>query len=260
MYNRFFAFGCSFTCYKWPTWADYLYAGGIAEAYENWALPGGSNDFVFHSLIECSSLRGITAEDYVAIMWSQPWRIADYTNEQGWDMPGNAYLYQPKERVKYLHEDQIALENQTYFRASINMLQAIGCDFTFTSMERIDLQFEDVYATQDYFKPSMAEFLGYTGPNETDWRETLPGDRHPSPREHASFAKTLDTSLNHSLIDKLCDASESYIFESDSPHRQEIAVFPEKIPQDRLPNVESKVNSGSGSLIDVNRIQPFDWE
>jgi len=27
-----------------------------------------------------------------------------------------------------------------------------------------------------------------------------------------------------------------------------------------LPNVESKVNSGSGSLIDVNRIQPFDWE
>lgn len=259
MYNRFFAFGCSFTLYKWPTWADYLYAGGVAETYENWALPGGSNDFIFHSLIECDSLRGITSEDYVAIMWSQPWRIADYTNAGGWDLPGNAYLYQPKERAKYLKEDQIHLENQSYFRATINMLQAIGCDFVFTSMERIDLQFEDVYLTKDYFKPSMAEFLGYTGPADTDWRETLPDDRHPSPKEHANFAKSLDLYLDYTLIDRLCTASEKYIFESDRPHRQEITVFPEKIPVDRLPKVAGKINSSSGMLMNVSRIQPFNW-
>ena len=78
MYNRFFAFGCSFTLYKWPTWADYLYAGGIAETYENWALPGGSNDFIFHSLIECDSLRGITSEDLVIFGWSHPSRNSWY--------------------------------------------------------------------------------------------------------------------------------------------------------------------------------------
>jgi len=259
LYNRFFAFGCSFTLYKWPTWADYLYAGGIADTYENWALPGGSNDFIFHSLIECDSLRGITPKDYVAIMWSQPWRIADYDNDHGWDMPGNAYLYQPKERAKYLKEDQIHLENQSYFRATINMLQAIGCDFMLTSMERIDLQFEDVYLTKDYFKPSMAEFLGYTGPNETTWRETLPGDRHPSPNEHADFAMALGLELNQYKIDELCKASVNYIFNSDHPHRQEITVFPEKIPKDRLPNIKGKVNSGSGRLMNVSRIQPFNW-
>lgn len=259
MYNRFFAFGCSFTHYKWPTWADYLYAGGIADSYENWALPGGSNDFIFHSLIECDSLRGITSEDYVAIMWSQPWRIADYDNERGWDMPGNAYLYQPKERAKYLKEDQIHLENQSYFRATINMLQAIGCDFVFTSMERIDLQFDDVYLTKDYFKPSMAEFLGYTGPADSTWRETLPGDTHPSPREHANFAKNLNLKLDTTLIDRLCAASERYIFESDSPHRQIITVFPEKIPVDRLPRVAGKINSGSGRLVNVSTVQPFSW-
>jgi hypothetical protein len=259
LYNRFFAFGCSFTLYKWPTWADYLYAGGISNSYENWALPGGSNDFIFHSLIECDSLRGITPKDYVAIMWSQPRRIADYDNERGWDMPGNAYLYQPKERAKYLKEDQIHLENQSYFRATINMLQAIGCDFVFTSMERIDLQFDDVYLTKDHFKPSMAEFLGYTGPNETTWRETLPGDRHPSPTEHADFAKTLAPELNRSKIDKLCNASVNYIFNSDRPHRQEIIVFPEKIPVDRLPRVAGKINSGSGRLMNVSTVQPFSW-
>lgn len=259
MYNRLFTFGCSFTLYKWPTWADYLYAGGVAKEYENWALPGGSNDFIFHSIIECDSLRGINSDDFVAIMWSQPWRIADYTDAGGWDLPGNAYLYQPKERSKYLKEDQIALENQSFFRATINMLQHIGCDFLFTSMERIDLKYEDRYLTKDYFSPSMAEFLGYTGPADNTWRETLPGDTHPSPREHANFAKSLDLNLDTTFIDRLCTASEDYIFKSSHPHRQEITVFPEKIPVDRLPGVEGKINSSAGSLMDVSRIQPFRW-
>ena len=64
------------------------------------------------------------------------------------DMPGNAYLYQPKERVKYLHEDKIALENHSFFKAVATLLEARGCDFYFTSMERIDLKYEDVFCTQ----------------------------------------------------------------------------------------------------------------
>jgi len=259
LYDRLFTFGCSFTLYKWPTWADYLYAGGIAKVYENWALPGGSNDFIFHSFIECDSLRNITSNDFVGIMWSQPWRIGDFSEAGGWDLPGNAYLYQPKERVKYLDEDHIALWNQSYFRATLNLLKGIGCDFLFTSMERIDLKYHDRYQTAEYFQPSMAEFLGYTGPNETSWRETLPGDRHPSPREHANFAKNLNLNLDNSFIDRLCAASEEYIFGSDHPHRQEITVFPEKIPLDRLPDVDGKINSSAGSLMDVSRIQPFRW-
>ena len=100
MYNRFFAFGCSFTYYKWPTWADFLYAGKVSAEYQNWALPGGSNDFIFHSLTECDAANSITDQDLVCIMWSQPHRVGDYSHNTGWDLPGSVFTFQPKERVQ----------------------------------------------------------------------------------------------------------------------------------------------------------------
>lgn len=251
MYNTIYTFGCSFTQYKWPTWADYLHAGGLAEYYENWGLPGGSNDFIFHSITEC--IDKITANDIVCIMWSQPHRISDYNDTQGWDMPGNAYLYQPKERVKYLHDDKIALENQSFFKSTAKLLEAIGCEFYFTSMERIDIKYEGIFDTKKYFKPSMAEFLGYTGANETTWRETMPGDRHPSPREHAKFAKTMYP-IDEIAVDELCTDAETYIFEDSQPWRRHYIYKPEKTPF-RLPRVEGKYTTGNGILANVDSLQ-----
>ena len=49
--SRLFTFGCSFTHWSWPTWADIL--GREFDEYENWGQRGGGNVFIFHSLIEC---------------------------------------------------------------------------------------------------------------------------------------------------------------------------------------------------------------
>ena len=247
MYSTLYTFGCSFTQYKWPTWADYLHAGGLAKHYENWGLPGGSNDFIFHSVMEC--LDKITNKDIVCVMWSQPHRISDYNDEQGWDMPGNAYLYQPKERTKYLHEDKIALENHSYFRAVATLLESRDVNFYFTSMELIDLKYEQVFNTKHYFNSSMAEFLGYTGANETTWRETLPNDKHPSPREHAAFAKQM-FDIDNSKIDTLCLDAEKHIFEDEKPWHRHYIYMPEKTPN-RLPLTPGKYNTGSGVLANV---------
>ena len=261
MYDRFFAFGCSFTLYKWPTWADYLHAGNIATQYQNWALPGGSNNFIFHSLTECDALNKINKNDLVVIMWSQPHRIADYSHESGWDMPGNAYLYQPRDRmIQYYNNEQNALENLSYFYGAKELLENKDCAWLFTSIERINLQEKYVknFANiTNSFHSSIAEHLGYSDKDsqETDWRETLPNDRHPSPREQASFAKTLPYNLNVSEIDQLAEKANDHIFNSKRPHKQEMNVFPEKYPTHRLPDIEGKLNSGSGKLINVNRVQ-----
>ena len=62
------------------------------------------------------NLNKINKNDLVVIMWSQPHRIADYSHESGWDMPGNAYLYQPRDRmIQYYNDEQNALENLSYF-------------------------------------------------------------------------------------------------------------------------------------------------
>lgn len=255
MYNTLYTFGCSFTIYKWPTWADYLHVGGLAKEYSNWALPGGSNDFILHSFTECISRHTITDKDLVCIMWSQPARIADYTDDTGWDMPGNAYLYQPKERAKYLHEDKIALENHSYFKAVATILESIGCDFYFTSMERIDLIYDDVYDTKKYFNMSMAEFLGYKGPNETTWRETMDGDRHPSPYEHAKFAKQMYI-LDEHAVDELTQQSVDHIWGSDKPWQRSFIYKTDKSPTYRLPSHPDYYTDGNGKLKHVTTIKP----
>lgn len=43
--KRFFAFGCSYTSYHWPTWADYVgMSPEFDEAY-NFGMAGGASRF-----------------------------------------------------------------------------------------------------------------------------------------------------------------------------------------------------------------------
>ena len=67
-YKRFFAFGCSFTNYQWPTWADII--GNTIPHYENWGKGGAGNQFIFNSIIECNRRNKINQDDLVIVMWT----------------------------------------------------------------------------------------------------------------------------------------------------------------------------------------------
>jgi hypothetical protein len=67
-YKRFFAFGCSFTNYFWPTWADII--GQDMPVYQNWARPGAGNHFIFNSVMEAYTRHQFNKDDLVIIMWS----------------------------------------------------------------------------------------------------------------------------------------------------------------------------------------------
>jgi hypothetical protein len=178
-------------------------------------------------------------------------------------MPGNAYLYQDKERmIKYWNEHQSTLENLSYFYAANKILKDVGCDFLFTSIEHVSLHTD--YVNQfnnitNMFYTSMGEALGYSSKDsqETSWRETLPNDRHPSPREHATYAKRLwndlqlPIDLDHTAIDALAEESNNYIFNVSQNGK---VYYPEKIPRNRLPNIQGKVNTGNGKLRHVGEI------
>jgi hypothetical protein len=79
-YKRFFAFGCSFTNYKWPTWADII--GKDFEFYENWGAPGAGNYFIFNSFIEANSRYNFNKDDLIIIMWSTKEREDRYSNNE----------------------------------------------------------------------------------------------------------------------------------------------------------------------------------
>jgi|AntAceMinimDraft_1070359.scaffolds.fasta_scaffold05864_3 hypothetical protein len=78
-YNRFFSFGCSFTKYKWTTWADLI--GQHFSIYENWGEHAAGNQFIFNSIVECHKRNNFSKGDLIGIMWTSALREDRYTDK-----------------------------------------------------------------------------------------------------------------------------------------------------------------------------------
>lgn len=65
---RLITFGCSFTDYSWPTWADII-ADDLGCEYENWAIGGGGNQQIARRALYRWS-RGLDKDDVIMIQWS----------------------------------------------------------------------------------------------------------------------------------------------------------------------------------------------
>lgn len=84
-YKRFFAFGCSFTNYKWPTWADII--SQDIPSYQNWGKPGAGNHYIFNSIIEADQRHNFNKDDLVIVMWSYKDREDRYFNKKWMNDP-----------------------------------------------------------------------------------------------------------------------------------------------------------------------------
>ena len=89
-YRRLFVFGCSFTQYRWPTWADIIAKDNPHLEYINTASSGAGNMYIFNQLSQHITHYDINSDDLVMIMWSSFYREDRYI-EHGWKTPGNIY-------------------------------------------------------------------------------------------------------------------------------------------------------------------------
>lgn len=90
-YKRVFAFGCSFTGYRYPTWANIM-SEQISQAdFYNLARSGGGNTFIANRLTEANKIYNFCETDLVMVMWSTFCREDRYHPERGWVTPGNIY-------------------------------------------------------------------------------------------------------------------------------------------------------------------------
>jgi hypothetical protein len=167
--SRFFAFGCSFTNYNWPTWADIM--GECFEYSENWGAVGAGNHFIHNALIECDIRNKITAEDVVAIMWTSVTREDRYRNGE-WVSPGNIYtqdVYSDEYVKTWADTRGYYIRDLSFMYSAKKLLESIGCKFYFMSMVDLDNSgdhFDEIKAdmsdlfthyrdTLDIVKPSM---------------------------------------------------------------------------------------------------------
>ena len=80
MSKRIFAFGCSMTRYRWPTWAD-IYASDKTTQFYNYAHSGAGNQFIANQIVETCKRFNWNDDDLILIMWSSITREDRYVTE-----------------------------------------------------------------------------------------------------------------------------------------------------------------------------------
>lgn len=68
-YKRLFTFGCSFTQFVWPTWADII-AHDLGIFYENWGISGTGNVCIASKILECDLKNNFCDSDLILVNWS----------------------------------------------------------------------------------------------------------------------------------------------------------------------------------------------
>lgn len=134
MKPRLFTFGCSFTAYLWPTWADIL--GREFDFFQNWGATGGGNQFILQSLVECHHKNQISHNDTVCIMWTNVCREDRYVDHK-WILPGNIFTqdtYNKNFVRKFADIRGYYIRDLAAMWLADQILEKIGCKVYFFSM------------------------------------------------------------------------------------------------------------------------------
>lgn len=87
--SRLIFFGCSYTQYGWPTWANVIgYDQGVE--YHNFGVAGLGNVGILHRLIEADKKLKFQPEDKIFILWSS-WSREDRVRNQNWVAAGSVF-------------------------------------------------------------------------------------------------------------------------------------------------------------------------
>jgi hypothetical protein len=208
-YSRFFAFGCSFTDYWWPTWANII-SKEIPNHYI-YAKSGAGNFFIYQALIEATIKHKINKNDLVMIMFSNITREDKFVKNRGWITPGNLYFqeeYDDKFLQQFLCHHGYLMRDLNLVHGCKTILDFIGCDYELMSMvpfhsehsnekliDDVDYILNFYKDTVSAVKPSVLTTIFNNSweskPNRptysVSWSKNLYRDNHPTPSEHLEY-------------------------------------------------------------------------
>lgn len=189
-YKRFFAFGCSFTEYHWPTWFDVVkYDLNIPS--QNWGLCGLGNVGMFHRMIEADIRNTFTDDDLIVTSWSTWHREDRYLGS--WTLNGNILNENDKYDSNFIRK-YWDLENDIIKNAGVMIAANKMFDIDYEcSIIELDnniyenndwYKFYEPYITKNVFPwdhGNKSEFDAFDG--------LLSCDNHPDIKGHLAFVK-----------------------------------------------------------------------
>ncbi len=116
-YKRAFIFGCSYTKYRYPTWADML-ATQVDFPVLNLGIPGIGNVGILYEMLKNDITHRFDDRDLIIVMWTH-WSREDRYIDNRWTSFGNVFtggpesLYNESFRKKYWSWDNDIIKNSS---------------------------------------------------------------------------------------------------------------------------------------------------
>lgn len=178
--RRLFTFGCSFTNYRWSTWADCL--APEFDYFENWGQSGAGNHYIFNSVMECGQRNQFTTDDTVVVCWTTTTREDRYVQGR-WHTLGNMFscpIYNREYLSTHVDEHGLLIQTLAYVKAVKVLLETCGVQWKFFCVD--DINGLNIYqSVVNKILPSYRNTLFSQG-----WPDHN-GDPHPSPAEHLAY-------------------------------------------------------------------------
>jgi hypothetical protein len=161
--SKLITFGCSFTNYAWPTWADFF--GLEFDEFENWGIPGIGNVAIANRVSEYLIKNTVTKNDIIVVQWSSHLRndyhLFDRTpkgrnSAYNWKTRGSIFnylnkdLYNKKWLENFFDEDSYIMLTLNAINATIALLESTECQWKMTSIGDFNKLGKDFLTMDNY--------------------------------------------------------------------------------------------------------------
>ena len=218
-YKRIFAFGCSFTKYLYPTWANLISKCAPDAEFINLGQCGGGNSYISNRMTQANRTYTFCETDLVVTMWSTYCREDRFVNNN-WLTPGNIFCqedYDDKfvkkfaDPVGYLIKDLSIIDLTTTYMSTLPCtyidMHAVPLDHQI--LDENDPTYKDVlYTYRDliahFTKPTLFDSIGgiwHSGLTYTHYNDETYLDYHPNTLLYCNYLRDIGIPLTDEAID-----------------------------------------------------------
>jgi hypothetical protein len=206
--TRLFTFGCSFTRYKWPTWAN-IVAYDLDIPFYNYGCAGAGNQYIFNTLIQADTKYQFNSNDLIMVSWTNVAREDRYRNNQ-WVTPGNIYTqleYDEQYVKEWACPVGYTVRDFALIKAAWELLDKRLCQFHFMKMMDFDIKNQwipnELIESVDRIKKFYRNYLSTIQPSfyQVLWNNNIQSkldaeynlykerfcDGHPTIKEHLTY-------------------------------------------------------------------------
>lgn len=210
-------YGCSFTKYNWPTYADILAADFNVS---NNGASGSGNEQIFAKILFDFRKGNLNKESVVICQWSGFNRFQYLLKNQTWIGDGNIFLPQNQKlykKIKSFYNLDYELEKTiNYVIAVTHLLENSVRKFVFLSMDKLLLDI----GIDTEFDNLQSKYKGYYSfTKNCNWFDSkfyTYNDYHPTVLQHLDLSEKISNQIDISLTNRTkakCKELENKILE-----------------------------------------------